>query len=299
MLFCTIVYQSTPAYSSGMSSGPRSSPHARIPPRHWASLVRNLWVQSSGINNSIVEGQLFHAFYNVEHLALLSSSLHSIADAIQRHNIEYRKCIATGEPPPPAAFSKLRSITLIANTFRYDWHFLLGTALCDGTSLLQNITHLRIHDMRVSAFTPHNMLPNLTHLAVPFLDLGNDFKHDRTLRLPDRILEHPALRMLVLTVAEERWLTNPWYQIARYPGAYGKSEAASPRATFRRLVQRGRQTDERVYFVLAPRMGKNARDEWADASRGGLSLWELATMARADDSYGEDLPDTFPKAMRR
>ena len=303
-LFSTIVYRSAPSYSSGMSSGSKASPHQRtLESRQWGSLVRSLWIQSSGINNSANECQLLRAFYNVEHVALYSTTLRSLASTIQQYNAERRQRIASGSTAPPPAFTNLHSITLITNTFRYDWHFLLGLTLWDGPPLLQNITHLRIHDMTVSAFCPHNMLPNLTHLAVPFLDLGNDWKQDSSaLRLPDGVLEHRALLMLVLTVDTHKWLTNPWYQIARYPGAGGGGprDAESPRAMFRTLVQTARQRDERIHVMLAPRLDSGgACAEWAEAARGGASVWEAAAIARAENSHGAELPETYPKVAHR
>ena len=148
--------------------------------------------------------------------------------------------------------------------------------------------------MTVSSFAPHNLLPNLTHLALPYLDLGNDFKRD-TLRLPSGVLEHRTLRMIVLTVVEEKWLNNPWYQIARYPG----ENTTSPKSMFRLLVQWARKLDERLHVVLSPRMGEDPCREWVQEARRGPSLWEAAVKARADDSHGLGLPEAFPKVMRR
>ena len=156
--------------------------------------------------------------------------------------------------------------------------------------------------MSVSAFCPHNMLPNLTHLALPFLDLGNDFKRESALRLPPGVLAHRALRMLVLTVDEDKWLRNPWYEIARYSGSdagAGAHGALSPRATFRGLERKARAADARAHLVLSPRSGAGVCAEWAATARGGESLWEVAARCRAEDSHGAGLPDTYPKTMRR
>ncbi|KAI0722813.1 hypothetical protein C8Q76DRAFT_720375 [Earliella scabrosa] len=295
-LFRTVVYRSKPAYSSGMTSGARGSLYARTSrPHAWGPLVRNLWAESSGINNASNEEEVFRACPNVENLAIKSTSLRALTPSIQAQTAKCRKAIASGSSTPTDPFpARLRSLTLITHTFRYDWHFLLGRRLADGSQLLHNITHLRLLDMKVSSFSPHNLLPSLTHLALPYLDLGNDFKQD-VLRLPQGLLEHRSLRMIVLTVAEESWLTNPWYQIARYPG----KATNSPKMTFRTLVQWVRAKDDRLHAVLSPRLGDDPCKEWVDTAHGGASLWEMATEARAEDSHGAGLPETYPKGMRR
>ena len=293
-LFNTVVYRSKPAYSAGMSSGAKDSPHARRSQSYsWGPLVHNLWAESTGIMNAVIEGDIFRACPNVENLALVSASLRSLAPSVQFQNAAHRQEMFARREPDPA-FVRLRSMTLITHTSRYDWHFLVGLQLQDGSQLLHNITHLRLLDMTISSFSPHNLLPNLTHLALPYLDLGNDFRQE-SLRLPPGVLEHRSLRMIVLTVAEEKWLTNPWYKIARYPG----KDVTSPKAAFRTLVQWARKKDERLHVVLSPRRGVDACKEWVDAARGGPSLWEVAAQARAEDSHGVGLPETFPKGMRR
>nr|VWO99277.1 N/A [Ganoderma boninense] len=295
-LFSTVIYRPKPAFSHGMSSGANDSPNARpLRPLAWGHLVRNLWMESSGISNPTNEGEMFRACTNVENLALMSQSLRALAPSIQAQNLARLKASAGGPTLPPDAFPcRLRSMTLITHTFRYDWHFLVGLRLQDGSELLHNITHLRILDMTISAFAPHNLLSNLTHLALPYLDLGNDFKQD-TLRLPPGVLEHRALRMIVLTVEEKKWLTNPWYQISWYP----RKTTTSPKATFRLLVEWLRNKDDRLYAVLSPRIGDEPCKEWANAARGGPSVWEMATQARADDSHGANLPVSYPKDAQR
>ncbi|RPD67001.1 hypothetical protein L226DRAFT_125034 [Lentinus tigrinus ALCF2SS1-7] len=291
-LFNTLVYRSKPAYSAGMSSGARDSPHTRKSQTYsWGPLVHNLWTESTGIMNAPNEGEIFRACPNVENLALVSASLRSLAPAVQAHTAARRQEMIAGHDPFLAC---LRFMTLITHTSRYDWHFLVGLQLENGSQLLHNITHLRLLDMTISSFSPHNLLPNLTHLALPYLDLGNDFRQE-SLRLPPGVLQHRSLRMIVLTVAEEKWLTNPWYQIARYPG----KDVTSPKATFRTLAQWARKKDDRLHVVLSPRLGVDACKDWVDAARGKLSLWEVAAQARAEDSHGAGLPETYPKGMRR
>ncbi|KAI0677387.1 hypothetical protein C8Q78DRAFT_1065941 [Trametes maxima] len=299
-LFATVVHRSKPSFAVTLSTGgkpiqPLGRPSTSL---RWGHLIRNLWTENAGVSNASVEEAMFPACPNVENLALMSSSLRALSQAIQVrtavfHSEDNQRRLDS--PAPGETFlNRLRSITLITHTFRYDWHFLVGTRLQNGAQVLHNITHLRILDMRVSSFCPHNLLPGLTHLALPYLDLGNRFENG-DLRLPAGILEHRGLRMIVLTVAEEQWLTNPWYQIALYPG----KNDISPRETFRTLVQWARQRDDRIHVVLSPRWDVNACLEWADAARGGDSLWEIATDARVNDSHGAGLPDSYPKNRAR
>ncbi|KAI0775953.1 hypothetical protein BD413DRAFT_525363 [Trametes elegans] len=293
-LFATIVHRTQHSFSATLSSGENNHPQRRRPsvPLRWGHLVRNLWTENMGFSVPSAEEDLFGTCPNVENLALMSSSLRAVSQAIQTRSMR-AVCLKDAAREP--FLHRLWSLTLITHTFRYDWHFLVGTQLHDGSQLLHNITHLRILDMKISSFCPHNLLPNLTHLALPYLDLGNDLKLSDTLRLPSGVLEHKSLQMVVLTVAEDKWLTNPWYQIARYPG----KNTASPRETFRALALWARQRDERLHVVLSPRRGVEPCSEWADAARGGQSLWELAAEARSKDSYACGLPEVFPKTAAR
>ncbi|EJF56619.1 hypothetical protein DICSQDRAFT_112947 [Dichomitus squalens LYAD-421 SS1] len=290
-LFSTVIYRSRPAFAHGMSSGARDPRTAR--PSHsqcWGPLVRNLWLESSGISNASNEEALIRACENVENLALMSQSLPVLAASIQAENAARRGANSKGSlSSSDPSHCRLRSITLITHTFRFVWDSLVGLQVQDGSQLLNNITHLHILDLTISSFTPHNLLPNLTHLALPYLDLGIDFKQD-ALRLSPGALGHRALQMIVLTVAEEKWLNNPWYHIARYPG-----QTPSPKPMFRLLVRWAREKDERIHVVLSPQIGDDPCKEWVKAARGGQSLWEVAAKTRADDSHGLGLPDAFPK----
>ncbi|KAH9899711.1 hypothetical protein C8Q73DRAFT_331337 [Cubamyces lactineus] len=291
-LFATVVHRSKPSFSVTLSSGQRQPSRSRpTGPLKQGHLVRNLWTESTGVAQPSAEEDILRVCPNVETLALMSSSLRALWQALQARAAASRK---ERRAPDDAFLHRLRSITLITHTFRYDWHFLVGAQLYDGSQLLHNITHLRILDMKVSSFCPHNLLPNLTHLALPYLDLGNNFEQD-VLRLPNGVLEHRSLKMIVLTVEEEKWLTNPWYKIARYPG----KNTASPREAFRTLAQWAQQRDDRLYVVLSPRTGVDPCHEWVDAARGGISLWDAAAEARANDSHGAGLPPSYPKTARR
>ncbi|KAI0352998.1 hypothetical protein OH77DRAFT_651859 [Trametes cingulata] len=295
-LFETIVYRSKPSFSVTLSSGDKRSHQSRPSgPLRWGHLVRNLWTESTGMSQPSGEEEVFRSCPNVQNIALMSSSLRTLLRAIQaRSRTTVSQRDELGPTSEHAFLHRLRSITLVTHTFRYDWHFLVGTRLQDGSQLLHNITHLRILDMKISAFCPHNLLPNLTHLALPYLDLGNNFEQD-VLRLPAGVLEHDTLRMIVLTVAEEKWLTNPWYQIARYPG----KSSSSPRDMFRTLVRWAQQRDDRIYVFLSPRRMVDPSQDWVNAARSGRSLWEAAAQARDCDSHGAGLPEEYPKYMGR
>ena len=264
--------------------------------------MRNLWVQSSGISNTQNESELFRVSHNVEHVALLSASLRSLAASIRAYSAIRHRRFALDSSYPPPAFANLHSITVIEENHSYHWQFLLGIDLGAGTLLLNNVTRLRLHVLSSFGFVPHKFLPNLTHLALPFLHLGNDYRRDGVVpRLPSGVLEHRALQMIVLTVAEERWFASPWYQIARFSntGFQVGKPAGSHRATFSQLVQRARRTDDRIHVLWSPPMGDSVCQEWAGAARGGYSLWERAAIARTEDWYGADLPDTYPKIPSR
>ncbi|KAJ8457619.1 hypothetical protein ONZ51_g11421 [Trametes cubensis] len=292
-LFATVVHRSRPSFSVTLSSGQRRPSQSRPAPGSLKQghLVRNLWTESTGVAQPSAEEDIIRVCPNVENIALMSSSLRTLSQALQARAAASRK---EGRAPDDAFLHRLRSITLVTHTFRYDWHFLVGAQLHDGSQLLHNITHLRVLNMKVSSFCPHNLLPNLTHLALPYLDLGNNFEQD-VLRLPNGVLEHRSLQMIVLTVEEEKWLTNPWYQIARYPG----KNTASPREAFCTLARWAQQRDERLYVVLSPRTGVDPCQEWVDAARGGISLWDAAAEVRANDTHGAGLPASYPKTTRR
>ncbi|KAI0375804.1 hypothetical protein BV20DRAFT_17425 [Pilatotrama ljubarskyi] len=295
-LFETVVHRSKPSFSVTLSSGDRRFHRARPSvPLRWGHLVRNLWTESSGVSHPSAEEEIFRACPNLENLALMSSSLRTLLQAIQAQSRS--TALQNGDLPSASKdtfLRRLHSITLVTHTFRYDWHFLVGARLQDGSQLLHNITYLRIHDMKISAFCPHNLLPNLTHLALPYLDLGNNFELD-VLRLPPGVSEHSKLQMIVLTVAEEKWLTNPWYQIARYPGKI----TTSPKETFCTLVRWAQQRDDRIHVFLSPQRAVEPCQEWADAARGGISLWEAAARARERGWHGVGLPDEYPKFSGR
>ncbi|EMD40938.1 hypothetical protein CERSUDRAFT_71182 [Gelatoporia subvermispora B] len=298
-LFSTLVYRNTPSISGTQVS--KSSAHSRQAhpgvPDHVRRFVRNLWSESVGIYTPSSEIDFFQSCPNVENLALPSPSLRALHMAIQAQ--AQKPEIQSGESHLIFP-SRLRSITIITHTFRYDWHFLVGQRLPgpNGGSVLDQITHLRILDMQISTYSPHAHLPKLTHIALPFLDLGNA-PNQMTLRLPEGLLQHPSLQMIVLTVDERKFVTNRWYHVSEY-SATGTSGGGlgSPRDNFRKLVTWAQEKDARVHVVLSPRIGKDACTEWEEAARGGMDIWQAAARSRMDESYGMGLPAIYPEPTK-
>lgn len=224
--------------------------------------------------------------------------------------------VQQGVPPTVGAASHIRSVLLTKHTFRYDWHFLveMNSVANTHTSILGNITHLRLIDMEKSPYVPLEYLPNLTHLALPYLQLRANHRGD-TLRVPDLVLqpnrptvvarldatwgEAPSsadrettpskLEMIVLTVDERSWLMEPWKHVAH-------TRDHSPRDLFKKLRGQARARDERLHVVLSPRVGRDYCSEWAGAARGNEdSIWDVAAKACDREEYGDDLPELFPR----
>ncbi|EPS95971.1 hypothetical protein FOMPIDRAFT_1032603 [Fomitopsis schrenkii] len=297
-LFRTLVHRKAPLPITVAISAARtaSTPASRSTlPAHLGRHVRALWAESIGIASTVSEMDVFRACPSVEHLALPAPALRTlymVCQALDKH------ARAPGKSPLPF-LAALREVTLLSHTLRYEWHILVGLRIPDGRPLLQNITHLRLQDMRVSAYVPHAHLPNLTNLALPYLDLGANISHD-LLRLPDGILEHPSLQMVVLTVDERKYLHNPWYHIVRYSvSGTGNVRYSSPRESFRALVKQAYLKDDRVHVILSPRIGQTAVEEWDAAGRGGESIWEVAARVKGDEQYGLELPSTYAPNIRR
>ncbi|KAI9056524.1 hypothetical protein FKP32DRAFT_1472771 [Trametes sanguinea] len=251
-------------------------------PTKYGHLVRNLWTECVKSYFSSVDEELILTCPNLRSVALESASLRLFPFALRSSvNASLR---SKGHP----VFGDLHTITLLSHTYRYHWEPLATAKLLDGSLLLHNITHLRLSEMKISAYCPHDLLPNLTHLALPLLDLGNNFEQ-RILRLPDGVLKHPKLQMIVLTIDEKKWLENPWYLNVLSPD----KALASPRQTFRLLVEWARQRDDRLHVIVSPRRHVELWQEWAAAARGGPSIWDAAEDARARDSHGDGLPESF------
>ena len=297
-LFRTLVHRKAPLANVVVLSATRTAcaPASRSTlPAHLGQYVRALWTESIGMASPTREMDIFRACPAVEHLALPSPALRTLFMVCQTLDKHERR---PGKSALPFLAS-LREVTLLSHTLRYEWHFLVGLRIPDGRPLLQNITRLRMLDMQVSAYVPHAHLPNLTHLALPYLDLGANISHD-LLRLPEGILEHPKLKMIVLTVDERKYLHNPWYHIVRYSASgVGNVRYSSPRESFRALVKQAYLKDDRVHVILSPRIGQTAVEEWDTAERGGESIWEVAARVKSDEHYGRELPSTYAPIIRR
>ncbi|KAI0089074.1 hypothetical protein BDY19DRAFT_123540 [Irpex rosettiformis] len=305
--------------------------------------VRHLWIESIDMMASPGELNIFNVCTNIEDVALAAGSLRVLynltsfgkikrkgmhtdkgVSSLDQHQIEASSADESEDvegqemaPPTIGAASHIRSVLLTKHTFRYDWHFLVDMNANSNThtSILGNITHLRLIDMEKSPYIPLEYLPNLTHLALPYLQLRTNNRGD-TLRVPDLVLqpnrptvvgrrgapwgEAPSsadrdttpskLEMIVLTVDEREWLTEPW--------KYGASiKDQSPRGLFKNLRARAQGTDERLHVLLSPRLGRDYCSEWAGAARGiEDSLWEVAAKACSREEYGDDLPELFPRS---
>lgn len=290
-IFSTVVRQNVPYTARSSASLVRYRdriPSQWSPSTNCGQFIRHLWAENIGVTSH--RSKLFSSCPNLEDLALAPDSLRSLANALMSSSREH-----TNECQSFAA--KLRSLTLTVHTFRFDWHPLVDIRLANGSTFLHNITHLRILDLKISSYVPHEYLPNLTHIALPYLDLMPNIGSE-ILRVPDGLLDHSSLQMLVLTLDEHKWLGNPWYHTALHampgPRTNGSSER-SPRSTFRELVKWTGEKDDRIYVVLSPRASQTESEEWEEAARGGRNIWEKAAESRTDETYALEVPDVFPR----
>lgn len=316
----------TPQYfrPSTMSLHQRSYAHL-LPPTTCdvGKFVRRLWIETIDMMSSPGELSIFNACTNIEDVALSASSLRMLYNSTLFGKKRSPTAQLDDQHPIPTdtmgAASRIRSVTLTKHTFRYDWHFLVDLhSASAGThvSLLGNITHLRLTDMEKSPYIPIEYLPNLTHLALPYLQLRANHRGD-TVRIPDLVLQadrptvqsqrgpHPPgdgatlettpskLVMIVLTVDEGEWLFKPWRH-----GAHAKED--SPRGLFESLREHARERDGRIHVVLSPRVFMDVCSEWAGAARGNNdNVWEVAQRSRAGngEQSAADLPLAFPRLM--
>ncbi|KAF9813563.1 hypothetical protein IEO21_05495 [Rhodonia placenta] len=265
---------------------PRHLPGPSIPlPLHVGHHVRNLWVERGNRGSPMDEINLFDICPDVEHLAIQSSSIGAL----------YTTCRAGSRFP-----CSVRRVTMITPSPRYEIHVLDGLRLANGSLFLHNITHLHMLDLRMSTYVPYDRLPNLTHLAVPYLDLGANIAQE-PLRTPNGVLDHPPLKMLVLTVDEAKYMDNSWYHTPRlYANGAPMAEFTSPRASFSFFMRQACEKDKRVHVVLYPRQGETHRADWKAAARGGESIWQKASQAMADEQYPTLLPEIYhEKVLRR
>lgn len=284
-VFGTIVRKAGTTTSWGTSGASSRGLSHLLPPPGCGDYVRNLWIESINMMSSPGELSIFAACRKLEVVALTAKSLRilytsSSYPTTQGHN-----------PTSTAPVYNIYSLTLLESTYRHEWHFFDGIE----HTFLRNITHLRLLGMQQSAYIPIELLPNLTHLALPYLHLRTNRSGD-LLRLPDKTLENKVLRMIVLAVDEEQWLYKPW----QHRGIPTHTTTInSPRDKFRRIMQAARAQDPRVHVVLSPVRPYTGCEEWITSARGGETIWEKATRCGQDEAEAERLPDTFPPADLR
>ncbi|PCH40812.1 hypothetical protein WOLCODRAFT_131539 [Wolfiporia cocos MD-104 SS10] len=283
-VFCTIILRRAPLTAVQISSATRSPSSPRMTlPRHLGQFVRNLWIESTSMTLATSDFDIFRICPNLESVALKSAMFNALAFQTMPMHRE------TGVARENMFPSSIRHITLIKHTLRNEWRCLVDLRAPNGNRFLHNITHLHMLDMRISQYVPHVFLPHLTHLAMPYLDLGNVLNRG-ALRLPDGVLEHRSLRMIVLTLDEKKYLRYPWYGVEHY-SHQAQTDEKSPRRNFADMKLHLQRADERVYIVLWPEMGRDACQEWGMAARDGENIWDKALRSRNDKLYGGHLPN--------
>ena len=256
-----------------------------LPPTSCGVYVRHLWIESINMMSSPGELSVLVACPNLEDVALTAKSLRVLHTSMTFNSSRVEQAI------PQRSVSHLHHLTLLEPTFRYDWHWLAGV----DQPFVNHITHLRLLNMQQSSYVPIDLLPNLTHIALPYLHLRTNRAAD-LLRLPDGIIERATLQMIVLTVDEQEWLYKPW-QHRGIP--HNSAGMLSPRERFRIILRHALQRDQRLYLVLSPTIGRSHCAEWVESKRGQESLWEKAARVGQDESYADVLPETFPSTDLR
>lgn len=248
----------------------------KVAPPGCGKFVRHLWLETVDVLSSPREISLFKSCQNVEDIALSANSLRTL---FAFHANPYTN------PGTPA----IHSLTLINPTPRTLWLVRPG-------ALLSGITHLRMVDLQQSPYIPLEHLPNLTHLALPFMHLRSTHGDSP---LPDNVHHCRRLQMVVLTVDHYDWIYRPWLHKGRYT-ASALAKAKSPRDRFRLICEAARK-DTRVQVILSPAMEQDGGyltvcAEWAATARGGESIWVKAARMSQDnsDDMGR-LPVTYPK----
>lgn len=250
------------------------------PPAGCGQLVRHLWLEDIDLLSSPREINLLKACPNIEDIALSVNSLRTLLSLYANPH----------SAPGPSA---IRSLTLINHTSRSIW------LLQPPRALLDNITHLRMIDLQQSPYVPIEHLPNLTHLALPFMNL-RAVNNDGLVRIPENTSKCRHLTMIVLTIDHYDWLHRNWLYKSRYPALITSPSARSPRALFREVCRAAEAKDHRIHVILSPVIVPSVGHvlvytEWAAAGRGGESLWETALRLAKGDSQSEWLPDSYPK----
>lgn len=250
----------------------------KVAPPGCGQFVRHFWLETVDVLSSPREIGLFKSCPNVEDIALSINSLRTLL-ALYANPYSYPET------------SVIRSLTLISPTPRIVWNI-------DPNTLLQGITHLQMIDLRQTPYIPLEHLPNLTHLAIPFIHLRSTYAGGV---LPESITRCHHLQMIVLTVDHYDWIYRPWLRRDRYAtSAFARASTETPRDRFRLISEVAKKKDPRVHVILSPAMGRDDAhlsvcSEWAAAARGGESIWEKA--ARTSNNFDDSnlLPLTYPK----
>lgn len=252
----------------------------KVPPSGCGEFVRHLWLETVDLLSSPREINLFRACPNVEDVAVSVNTIRTLLSLLD------------GPYSSPHS-SAIRSLTLINHTPRTV--FLVKP----NYSFLNNVTHLRMLDLQQSAYVPLRHLPNLTHLALPFMHLRTTHT-DGLVRLPDDLKTCSRIELIVLTIDHYDWLHRPWLHKGRYTTLACIPSAESPREKFRLVRDAAKARDGRVHVVLSPVMGDKGEHtavctEWAAAARGGESIWEKAVRLSKGDWELDQLPTEYPR----
>lgn len=250
------------------------------PPPGCGEYVRHLWLETVDVLSSPREMCLFKACPNVEDIAVSINSFRTLLSFY-------------ANPYEHPGSSSIRSLTLINHTPRTVW------LVRPIRAFLDNVTHLRMVDMQQSTYIPLEHLPNLTHLALPYMHLRASHA-DSLLRLPDNIFKCLKLNIIILSVDHYDWLYRPWLHRGRYTAFSLPSHADTPRDKFRMIRDVARTKDNRIYVVLSPSIGIDGTHrticaEWVAAARGEESIWEKAVRQSKDNQDLELLPTVWPK----
>ena len=266
------------------SVGSLYSPRFRLgimhkgPPAGCGEYVRHLWLETVDLIASPREIILFKGCPNVEDIAL---SVNSFRTLLTLH----------GTPTSRPGSCAVRQLTLLSPTPR-----TIFLAVDARNILMRNITHLRMVDLQESVYVPLDHLPNLTHLALPFMHLRGA-NSSSIIQLPEYRDKCPRLSMIILTVDQYDWVHRPWLSRGRYTTLATVPLSDSPRERFRIIRDAARSADARAHVILSPVIvDRTVCVEWTAAARGsGESIWEKAARVAHDDSELEQLPTAYPK----
>lgn len=221
--------------------------------RERAMLMHDLWFAGGTTRAEAWHHvRLFDACANVTNYALPTSYLRPFLES--KYHFEPADPSTLRQPP-------CRQLTLITETFRYDWQQY--TDSLTGQWFLSGLTHLCILEMRTSHYLPLDSLPNLTHLALP---LSEKFVPQADIVLvgilAQSMMKFKNLAMVVLL-----------FDLYNRKGLTASDICG--------LVDQVRNREERLY-VLPLEDRNHSRALWEEGARGRLSLWDRAAQVRDD-----------------